>query len=464
MQHAAHGDPVSAQLQSARATAHHGPDGTGTRRGTALCLSGGGFRAALFHLGALRRLDELGILGSLRTVSAVSGGSMVAAMLTDPRLDWPTGGAGTTDSAVPGAGGRVGGFEELVAEPVRRLTSRDVRTPALIARLRHPRRPGAMVTELAAQMIRAVPQWGADLRHVRRGGPAVLIGATEVGYGVGWLFADSASVPPNGLMGDHRLGYCSPPTGLRIADAVAASCALPPFFSPMVLPGAGLGLVGGVPDPDDADEPETHAAITARIELADGGVVDSLGVERVWGDHEDVLVSDGGQVFRGRRAGSLLGQLWHLLSISSGGGQTTRLRWLRSAFAAGRLRGATWSLESPSAISSVPGHGPSSEVDQLYPASVVGLINRMRTDVDAFDRAEQKVLERHGYVVADDAVRRHAAHLLPREPRTGTDVRGRFAPPHPDLADPHWAGALLRDSRRLRPRGRRTAAWSEDRE
>lgn len=33
----------------------------------ALCLSGGGFRAALFHVGALRRLNELGILSKSRT-------------------------------------------------------------------------------------------------------------------------------------------------------------------------------------------------------------------------------------------------------------------------------------------------------------------------------------------------------------------------------------------------------------
>lgn len=31
------------------------------RRGIALCLSGGGFRATLFHLGAIQRLFELGI-------------------------------------------------------------------------------------------------------------------------------------------------------------------------------------------------------------------------------------------------------------------------------------------------------------------------------------------------------------------------------------------------------------------
>ena len=50
-------------------------------RGLALCLSGGGFRALLFHLGALRRLNELGILPKVDTFSATSGGSILACLL-----------------------------------------------------------------------------------------------------------------------------------------------------------------------------------------------------------------------------------------------------------------------------------------------------------------------------------------------------------------------------------------------
>ena len=38
----------------------------------ALWLAGGGFRAALFHLGALTRLNELGLLGRTGTVGAVA--------------------------------------------------------------------------------------------------------------------------------------------------------------------------------------------------------------------------------------------------------------------------------------------------------------------------------------------------------------------------------------------------------
>jgi NTE family protein len=44
--------------------------------GIALCLSGGGYRAMLFHLGALWRLNELGYLAKLARVSSVSGGSI----------------------------------------------------------------------------------------------------------------------------------------------------------------------------------------------------------------------------------------------------------------------------------------------------------------------------------------------------------------------------------------------------
>jgi len=42
----------------------------------ALTLSGGGYRAAAFHLGALDTLNELGLLGGVRVMSTVSGGTL----------------------------------------------------------------------------------------------------------------------------------------------------------------------------------------------------------------------------------------------------------------------------------------------------------------------------------------------------------------------------------------------------
>ena len=48
---------------------------------TGLALSGGGFRATLFHLGALWRLNEIALLSGLTAISAVSGGSLIAGLL-----------------------------------------------------------------------------------------------------------------------------------------------------------------------------------------------------------------------------------------------------------------------------------------------------------------------------------------------------------------------------------------------
>src|SRR4029079_15075395 len=50
-----------------------------------LALSGGGFRATLYHLGLVRFLRDAGILPSVTHITAVSGGSIIAAHLC---LNW----------------------------------------------------------------------------------------------------------------------------------------------------------------------------------------------------------------------------------------------------------------------------------------------------------------------------------------------------------------------------------------
>jgi predicted acylesterase/phospholipase RssA len=46
-----------------------------------LSLSGGGFRAAIFHFGCLKRLHEIGLLGHVYAISATSGGALIAGLL-----------------------------------------------------------------------------------------------------------------------------------------------------------------------------------------------------------------------------------------------------------------------------------------------------------------------------------------------------------------------------------------------
>ena len=49
-------------------------------RDIGLALSGGGSRAAAFHLGCLRALHDRDLLGRVRVVSGVSGGALLAAL------------------------------------------------------------------------------------------------------------------------------------------------------------------------------------------------------------------------------------------------------------------------------------------------------------------------------------------------------------------------------------------------
>ena len=44
-----------------------------------LALSGGGYRASLFHIGVLARLAECNVLRRVEVLSCVSGGSIVGA-------------------------------------------------------------------------------------------------------------------------------------------------------------------------------------------------------------------------------------------------------------------------------------------------------------------------------------------------------------------------------------------------
>jgi len=55
-----------------------GKDTQGCKLG--LALSGGGFRAALYHIGVLAQLADRGLLKHIEVISTVSGGSIIGAM------------------------------------------------------------------------------------------------------------------------------------------------------------------------------------------------------------------------------------------------------------------------------------------------------------------------------------------------------------------------------------------------
>jgi hypothetical protein len=163
-----------------------------------LWLSGLGFRAGLFHLGALTRLNEVGLLTRLHTVGAVSGGSILAALLA-ARVTWPL-------------TGPYEDWEELVAVPMRAIAAGEERAWAI------PRRPFPGSAGEAAREEGIARELAGPLGEAGRGVPRFAFGASglalsgiEAGLGgaMEWRIGD-ASAPA---------GYAPGPTaeiaGLR---------------------------------------------------------------------------------------------------------------------------------------------------------------------------------------------------------------------------------------------------------
>jgi NTE family protein len=244
----------------------------------AVCLSGGGYRAALFELGVLWRLNELGALRHVAIVSSVSGGSITAAHLV---LHWP--------ELAFDARGVATNFEPLIAEPILELTQRTVDVPA-IAKSAFTR------TSPAEYVARAYDQYlfrGATLESLALPpkAPLLSLNTTRLESGALWSFGQTGI-----FTADWPVGSANLPDDRRLplAVAVAASSAFPPWLAPLSLDLHELyppidpkqmppSRLPYAIDPDALRITNQQApyeyALSSHIQLVDGGVRNNLGTE-----------------------------------------------------------------------------------------------------------------------------------------------------------------------------------------
>lgn len=374
---------AGASAPSAYAQAQFEPE---TRRqGVALCLSGGGFRAAAFHLGGLRRLNELGVLPRVDTITSVSGGSITAARLAAAFPVWPAPGESIPESE----------WDARLVRPLRSFMRRNLRTlPIALSLLpwNWPR-SGIAASHVAAgyrASVTAMPLTDLPAR------PRYVICSTDLVFGANWTFEKEG-------VGDYQAGHGSAPKGWDVARAVAASSCFPPFFTPLPIAFRPDQLSGGMYPPGPKRD-----QMVAGLRLCDGGVYDNLGLEPVWRNKAVILVSDGGAVFDFAPHGTLVGDVLRAATVMGHQVHALRMRWLISNFIDHKLDGAYWGLGS------VVGHYPTAP-DKAYSADLVeNVISQIRTDLDAFSEAELDVLENHGYLVAEAAIQSHVPGLIAR--------------------------------------------------
>jgi NTE family protein len=212
----------------------------------AVTLSGGGFRATLAGLGALRLVADIGRLGDLRYLSSVSGGSITNAVTARA---WPE---------LRRQGFTTAAFDDLVMEPiVSRISERSLKWSLIRGAWRTLGK-----TTRTDVLARRLDGWFLDGMELEQLDPGVrwIVSAANMISGVRFGFERD-------VVGDYTVGLSSTKgSGLRLSQAVGASAAVPGTFAPVV--------IDQVQFPCATDPPA----------LLDGGVYDNTGLEALDGE------------------------------------------------------------------------------------------------------------------------------------------------------------------------------------
>jgi NTE family protein len=312
--------------RSVSGTFHFGEDDgrvayTTTRNQIALCLCGGGYRAMLFNLGALWRINEIGYLPHLALVSGVSGGAIVAGLL----------GARWRDLAFDGNGVSTT-FKKLLVEPLRSLAVRTIDIPGALWMLLGRSNPSPLIKQFQTCLYDNIAL--QDLPDE----PNIVVTSTNLQTCSLFYFSKS-------YVGNYRLGRLRSPS-LSLATAVAASAAMPPALSPLVLNFSDgdweeVGSLG-----------RSDPRYLGTVYLTDGALYDQFGVQFAWKRYPWILISDGAGLRREKPQPDANFMAWTAQLVRLAEATNDELRDVRrdqvlDLFRTAQRQGAYWSLQMP---------------------------------------------------------------------------------------------------------------------
>ncbi|MGZ8696913.1 MAG: patatin-like phospholipase family protein [Gaiellaceae bacterium] len=340
--------------------------------GIALCLSGGGYRAMLFHVGALWRLNELGYLPKLDRVSSVSGGSITAGTLG---MNW--------HNLAFDANGLATNFDEQFVQPVRSLASKTIDLGAVIRGLLLP---GTISDRVAGAYRKHV--FGKLTLQDLPDRPRFVINSTNIQTGSLWRFSKP-------YMADYQVGMVRNPK-VELAVAVAASSAFPPILSPVQLSVDPASF-------DPAERGPLHVPpYTSDVVLADGGVYDNLGLETAWKRYTTILVSDGGGKMgpQPKPKHDWARHAYRTLGVIDTQVRNLRKRQVVAGYLSGDRQGTYWGIRSH-----IGDYGPPAGSLPCPDASALRLA-QTATRLKAMDGTLQEQLINWGYAICDAGMRK----------------------------------------------------------
>lgn len=346
--------------------------------GIALCLSGGGYRAMLFHLGALWRLNEIGYLKRIARISSVSGGSIVAAVLG---MNW--------DKLDFGANSVAKEFVSQVVVPVRKLASKTIDVKVILCGLFNP----GSISKKLAKVYKKHIYGNATLQHLPKDPPRFVFNASNVQSGALWRFMKP-------YMCDWKVGKIDKPR-IPLAMAVAASSAFPPVLSPLILKFKDSSYVLNSGD-GLQKEP-----FTSRVLLTDGGVYDNLGLETAWKRYKTILVSDGGGRIEPEPRPKInwISHMYRIFQIVDNQVRSLRKRQVIESFMNGSRKGTYWGIRT-----NIIDYKLSNAMNCPFDKTLE--LARIKTRLKKLNNNTQERLINWGYAICDAAMRKHVNSSL----------------------------------------------------
>ncbi len=350
--------------------------------GIGLALSGGGFRATLFHVGSLWRINQLGLLPEIKEITSVSGGSIAAAYLG---LKWKQLNFDANTVAV--------NFESIIVKPLCDFCANTIDRGAIVKGILNPfSHPSELLAKAYGTLFENFTL--QDLPEDSQG-PRFTIYATSMQTGA----SVRLSRP---YIADYHVGQYMDPK-VRLSLAVAASSGFPPPFCPVK-----VNLDSTKWKRAEGADLYDKKVLRKTLRLVDGGVYDNLGLERLWERYESVFVSDAGAPFdvnptlRLARI-SQLARTKRTLDIMGAQTRALRVRRLIADFKNEVRRGAYWGINTKIDNYELGEKGYPLAI--THDSKTTADLSQVRTRLNKFKPDEQGRLINWGYALTDAALR-----------------------------------------------------------
>ena len=365
----------------------------------ALAFSGGGVRATVFHLGVLARLARQDLLGQVKIISSVSGGSLAAGLVF-----------ASTGNRWPGSAEYL---HEVVPQIHSLLTTRDLQRMFALKSLMFPWRLALGRAAVLGDELERQWQIGGKLADLPIS-PRWIINATCYQTGKNWRFQRD-------IMGDYQTKYVKNPD-FRLSHALAASAAVPGLIGPLIVKGRNYRW-SEFRDDDGQQIPAKYK----RLHLWDGGVYDNLGVESLFKPDEGLregtdflIVCDASrrlenQTRRPRWRPGYFEASLRLVDVATDQVRSLRARMLMEYFKQNPGTGAylRLGLRTKRVYARSPiGGQPALTEDEARQVS------QIETTLRRLTHHEFSLLFRHGYEVADATLSTYCNETLSRVPRS----------------------------------------------